>query len=51
MNVRWKGYPDGLAGEAIPLEAGIDYGPADAFDAMTQRETTPQSQSPFRCPL
>jgi putative nucleotidyltransferase with HDIG domain len=33
---RWdgKGYPDGLAGEAIPLEAAI-VGLADAWDAMT----------------
>jgi len=29
-----KGYPDGLAGEAIPLEARI-LNLADAFDAMT----------------
>lgn len=33
---RWdgRGYPDGLAGEAIPLEAAI-VGLADAWDAMT----------------
>jgi putative nucleotidyltransferase with HDIG domain len=33
---RWdgRGYPDGLAGEEIPLEAGI-VGLADAWDAMT----------------
>jgi len=33
---RWdgRGYPDGLAGEAIPLEASI-VGLADAWDAMT----------------
>jgi HD-GYP domain-containing protein (c-di-GMP phosphodiesterase class II) len=33
---RWDGagYPDGLAGEAIPLEAAI-VGLADAWDAMT----------------
>jgi HD-GYP domain-containing protein (c-di-GMP phosphodiesterase class II) len=33
---RWdgRGYPDGLAGEDIPLEAGI-VGLADAWDAMT----------------
>ena len=33
---RWDGagYPDGLAGEAIPLEAAV-VGLADAWDAMT----------------
>jgi HD-GYP domain-containing protein (c-di-GMP phosphodiesterase class II) len=31
-----SGYPDGLAGEAIPLEARI-IAIADAFDAMTSR--------------
>src|SRR5207253_4059716 len=33
---RWdgRGYPEGLAGDAIPLEAGI-VGLADAWDAMT----------------
>ena len=33
---RWdgRGYPDGLAGDAIPLEAAI-VGLADAWDAMT----------------
>ena len=33
---RWdgRGYPDGLAAEAIPLEAGV-VGLADAWDAMT----------------
>jgi HD-GYP domain-containing protein (c-di-GMP phosphodiesterase class II) len=33
---RWNGtgYPDGLAGEAIPLQARI-LATADAFDAMT----------------
>src|SRR5438034_2785876 len=33
---RWdgSGYPDGLAGDDIPLEAGI-VGLADAWDAMT----------------
>jgi putative nucleotidyltransferase with HDIG domain len=37
-----KGYPDGLAGEAIPLEARIITVP-DAFDAMTS--VRPHSQS------
>ena len=40
-----KGYPDGLAGEAIPLEARI-IGVADSYDAMTSdrvyREHLPQ---------
>jgi len=45
---RWdgKGYPDGVAGEAIPLEARI-LGVADAYEAMTgprayQRRRTPE---------
>ena len=37
-----KGYPDGLAGDAIPLEARIITIP-DAFDAMTS--VRPHSQS------
>ena len=37
-----KGYPDGLAGDAIPLEARIITVP-DAFDAMTS--VRPHSQS------
>ena len=37
-----KGYPDGLAGEAIPLEARIITVP-DAFDAMTS--VRPHSQN------
>jgi HD-GYP domain-containing protein (c-di-GMP phosphodiesterase class II) len=42
---RWdgKGYPDGLAGEAIPLGARI-FAVADSFDAMTSRR-------PYRQPL
>jgi putative nucleotidyltransferase with HDIG domain len=42
---RWdgRGYPDGLAGEAIPLEAAI-VGLADALDAMT----TDRPYSPAR---
>ncbi|MFO8013554.1 MAG: HD domain-containing phosphohydrolase [Phycisphaerae bacterium] len=38
-----SGYPDGLAGEAIPLEARI-LGVVDAYDAMT-------SARPYRPPL
>ena len=41
MGARWhheryngRGYPDGLSGESIPLEARI-IGVADAYDAMT----------------
>jgi putative two-component system response regulator len=42
---RWdgRGYPDGLAGEAIPLGARI-VAVADAFDAMT-------TQRPYNCAL
>jgi HD-GYP domain-containing protein (c-di-GMP phosphodiesterase class II) len=42
---RWdgRGYPDGLAGEAIPLGARI-FAVADAFDAMT-------SDRPYRRPM
>lgn len=42
---RWdgRGYPDGLAGEAIPLGARI-FAVADAFDAMT-------SERPYRRPM
>jgi putative nucleotidyltransferase with HDIG domain len=42
---RWdgRGYPDGLAGEAIPLGARI-FAVADAFDAMT-------SHRPYRQPM
>jgi putative nucleotidyltransferase with HDIG domain len=42
---RWdgKGYPDGLAGEAIPLESRI-LALADAFEAMT----SPSSYRPWR---
>jgi HD-GYP domain-containing protein (c-di-GMP phosphodiesterase class II) len=37
---RWdgRGYPDGLAGAALPLDAAI-LGAADAFDAMTSTRT------------
>ncbi len=42
-----RGYPDGLAGEAIPQEARI-IGVADAYDAMTSRraysDVRPQAQ-------
>lgn len=41
-NVDGSGYPDGLAGAAIPLEARI-VRVADAFDAMTNRR-------PYRAP-
>jgi putative two-component system response regulator len=41
-----RGYPDGLSGESIPLEARI-IGVADAYDAMTSnrsyRNSMPQS--------
>jgi putative nucleotidyltransferase with HDIG domain len=42
---RWDGcgYPDGLAGEAIPLGARI-FAVADSFDAMT-------SDRPYRCAM
>jgi diguanylate cyclase (GGDEF)-like protein len=47
---RWdgKGYPDGLAGEEIPLEARI-LSACDAFDAMTStrryRDARPQAEA------
>ena len=42
---RWDGtgYPDGLAGEAIPLTARV-FAVADVFDALT-------SDRPYRCAL
>jgi putative nucleotidyltransferase with HDIG domain len=44
---RWdgEGYPDGLAGEAIPLEAAI-VGLADAWDAMTTNRPYADSLTP-----
>jgi putative nucleotidyltransferase with HDIG domain len=40
-----SGFPDGLAGEAIPLEARV-VGVADAFDAMTTNRTYRALRSP-----
>ncbi len=47
-----KGYPDGLAGEAIPEEARI-IAVADAYDAMTSRRSyrSPLSQETVRSEL
>ena len=49
---RWDGggYPDGLAGEAIPLEARIVFA-CDAYDAMTSDgRTRPGARRPRRSP-
>jgi two-component system, cell cycle response regulator len=44
---RWdgKGYPDGLAGEEIPLAARIIFA-CDAYDAMTAERTYSPARSP-----
>ena len=40
-----RGYPDGIAGEAIPLEARIIF-VADAFEAMTSDRPYRQARTP-----
>ena len=48
---RWDGggYPDGLAGDAIPLEARI-ITVCDSWNAMTDRPPLPQSACPSARP-